>query len=72
MGNEEFWYFEVCPVYSTMSMSNESGYQKLGSLIKDFVCVRIFYACCQMRICKRQYVDLQQKKTNVESIIQGK
>ena len=26
MGNEEFWYFEVCPVHSTMSMSNESGY----------------------------------------------
>ena len=63
MGNEEFRYFEVCPVYSTMSMSNESGYQKLGSLSKDCVCVRIFYACWQMRICKRLYVDLQQKKT---------
>ena len=38
MGNEEFRYFEVCPVYSTMSMSNESRYQKLGSLSKDCVC----------------------------------
>ena len=62
MSNEKFWYVEVCPVYSTMSMSNESDYQKLGFLSKDCVCVRIFYACWQMRICKRQYVDLQQKK----------